>query len=562
MRPSAYALLVVFGLGCAGPGSREPRVATPPPAAATKTSSPPPHFEGLGRHARKVTTKSTETQRYFDQGVAFMSAFNHDEAERAFLRAAELDPSCVMVHWGVAMANGPHINNPEVDASHAKTAWAALGRARAAAVGGVTKVEKDLVDALGKRYADPQPADRKALDVAYATAMRAVYEAHRDDVDVAVWFVEALMDLRPWDYWTSDGKPQPGTDEIVTVLEAALKKDAQHALANHLYIHLVEASSAPEKADAAADRLRDLAPGLGHLVHMPSHIDIRRGRWAQAIVTNEKAIAADARYVKLSPKQGFYNLYMGHNWHMLAFAAMMLGQSEKALAAIRAMVDGVDPEWARENAMFADGLLAMPVEVLMRFGRWQEILAAPEPPAYFPLSRALRHYARGVAYAAEGDATKARAEHSALREATPKIPKDAKFGNNTALAVAGIAESVLTGEIAAREGKMDAAITALREAVRREDALLYDEPPDWVQPVRHALGATLIRAGKAAEAEAVYREDLKRNAENGWSLFGLERALRMQKKTDEAKVIAARFTKAWESADVKLSSSCFCLPGI
>jgi tetratricopeptide (TPR) repeat protein len=295
---------------------------------------------------------------------------------------------------------------------------------------------------------------------------------------------------------------------------------------------------------------------------MPSHIDIRRGRWSQAISTNEKAIAADVAYTKRSPKQGFYNLYMGHNRHMLSFAAMMLGQSEKALAAIREMVAKIDPAWARDNALIADGMLAMPVEVLMRFGRWDEILAAPEPAEHFPLSRTLRRYARGVAYAAQGEIGKARAEQTAMLDARRKISKDAKFGNATALDIAGIAESVLAGEIAVREGKTTEAIAHLREAVKREDALLYDEPPDWIQPVRHALGATLIRAGKAKEAEAVYREDLTRNSENGWTHFGLERALKMQKKNDEAKAVGARFAKAWANADVKLSSSCFCLPGI
>lgn len=557
MKRPLFAYVLACGVACGG-GAPRPRVPEPRTSAA---SAPPPHFDGLGPHTRSVTSKSPEAQRYFDQGVAFMSAFNHDEAERSFAHAAQLDPSCAMAHWGVAMANGPHINNPEVDPSHAKAAWAALQRARAAS-SNATKIERDLVEALGKRYADPPPADRKPLDAAYAAAMRAVCKAHPGDPDVAAWFAEAMMDLRPWDYWTSDGKPQPGTEEIAGVLEEILKTHPKLPLAPHLYIHLIEASPQPEKADAAADVLRNLAPGLGHLVHMPSHIDIRRGRWSQAIEANERAIEADARYRKLSPKQGFYNLYMGHNWHMLAFAAMMRGQSERALTAIRAMVDGVDREWLRENALFADGLLAMPVEVLMRFGRWDEILAVPEPDETFPLSRALRHYARGVTFAARGDVTSARAEQAALLASTKKISKEAKFGNNTSLALAGIAESVLAGEIAVRDGKTDAAIASLREAVQREDALLYDEPPDWIQPVRHALGATLIRAGKAVEAEAVYREDLKRNAENGWSLFGLERALRMQKREVEAKAIAARFAKVWENADVKLSSSCFCLPGI
>jgi tetratricopeptide (TPR) repeat protein len=566
-RPVAL-VLALTSMRCAGDPARgaAPAPSTPSPIAAAtspapRSGHPAQLFEGLGPHKRKVTTTSAEAQRYVDQGLAFMSAFNHDEAERAFLEAAELDPSCVMAHWGVAMANGPHINNPEVDPAHAKAAWAAVGRARAASKG-ASDLERALVDAIGKRYPDPQPSDRAGRDKAYADAMKAIHEQHPGDVDVTTWLAEALMDLRPWDYWTTEGKPQPGTEDILRLLEEAVGKEPDLPLALHLYIHIVEASPHPEKADVAADRLRELAPGLGHLVHMPSHIDIRRGRWSQAISTNEKAIAADAAYTKRSPKQGFYNLYMGHNRHMLSFAAMMLGQSEKALAAIRAMVANLDPVWARENALIADGMLAMPVEVLMRFGRWDEILAAPEPAAHFPLSRTLRRYARGVAYAAHGEVEKARAEQAAMLDERKKISKDAKHGNASALDIAGIAESVLAGEIAVREGKTAEAIASLREAVKREDALLYDEPPDWIQPVRHALGAALIRAGKAQEAEAVYREDLRRNPENGWSLFGLERALRMQKKNDEAKTVAARFGKAWATADVKLSSSCFCLPGI
>jgi tetratricopeptide (TPR) repeat protein len=579
MKRTGALIVALFSFGCAETPAHvaAPRPVPPAPATApaTTTAAPsasaagsaprseqqPPLFDGLGPQKRKVSTTSAEAQRYFDQGAAFMAAFNHDEAERSFLRAAELDPSCAMAHWGVAMANGPHINNPEVDAAHAKAAWAAVGRAKAASKN-ASELEKLLVDAIGKRYADPQPADRTALDKAYADAMKAIHVRYPDDVDVATWLAEALMDLRPWDYWTAGGKPQPGTEEIVRLLEATMAKKPDLPLALHLYIHIIEASPHPEKADAAADRLRDLAPSLGHLVHMPSHIDIRRGRWSQAITTNEKAIVADVAYTKRSPKQGFYNLYMGHNRHMLSFAAMMLGQSEKALGAIRELVSKTDPAWARDNALIADGILAMPVEVLMRFGRWDEILAAPEPAEHFPLSRTLRRYARGVAYSAQGEVAKARAEQAAMLEESKKISKDAKLGNATGLAIAGIAESVLAGEIAVREGKTTEAIAHLRKGVEREDALLYDEPPDWIQPVRHALGATLIRSGKPKEAEAVYREDLRRNPENGWSLFGLERALKMQGKTDEAKAVSARFTAAWASADVKLSSSCFCLPGI
>jgi tetratricopeptide (TPR) repeat protein len=324
----------------------------------------------------------------------------------------------------------------------------------------------------------------------------------------------------------------------------------------------VEASPLPEKADAAANRLRDLQPGLGHMVHMPSHIDVRRGRWQAATVANEKAIAADVKYREVVPGQNFYRLYMAHNRHMLAYAAMMQGQSEKALRAIRAMVAEMPAEWVRESSAIADGFSAMPVEVLMRFGNWDEILAAPEPPDYLPISRAMRLYARGVANAARGKIAEAKAEQAAFLVAKANVPKGAFFGNNSAADILAVAEHLLAGELLYRQGKTDAGITELRDAVRREDALRYDEPPDWIQPVRHALGAALIRSNRAAQAEAVYREDLRRLPENGWSLFGLAKALRMQKKHGDAAEVDARFQKIWAEADVKLSSSCFCQPGV
>jgi tetratricopeptide (TPR) repeat protein len=553
----AFPILFVLASACASSPGAGPSV----PLVNTAPVGDVPLFEGLGTHGRKVATSSREAQRYFDQGLAFVFAFNHDEAIRAFSRAAELDPQCAMAHWGVALANGPHINNPEVDEAHAKAAWAALQRARAATAH-ASASERALIDALAKRYADPQPADRKPLDAAFADAMRAVWRAHPEDADVGALFAEAMMDLRPWDLWTAEGKPQPGTEEIVTTLEAVLARSPNHPLAIHLYIHAVEASPNPERADGPADRLRDLQPALGHMVHMPSHIDVRRGRWQQAVVANEKAIEADRVYRRMVPKQGFYTIYMAHNRHMLAYAAMMQGQSKKAISAIREMADAVPPELVKAMPLMVDGYLAMPVEVYMRFGEWAEILAAPEPPPELPLSRALRLYARGVAFAAQGDVAKARAEQAAFAEAKGKIPKDETFGNNPASDVAGIAEKVLSGEIAIRENKTDAAIADLEEAVRREDALRYDEPPDWIQPVRHALGATLVRAGKHAQAEAVYRADLKKLPNNGWSLYGLARALKHQKKDADAGQTEAQFRKVWEKGDVTLSSSCFCLPGI
>jgi tetratricopeptide (TPR) repeat protein len=463
-----------------------------------------------------------------------------------------------MAYWGIAVANGPHINNPAVDEAHAKAAWNALSRARELAAK-ATGVEAELIEALARRYAQPQPKDRKPLDEAYAEAMRKVWQAHPDDADIGALTAEALMDLRPWDQWTHDGKPQPGTDEVLRTLDAVLAKSPQHPLALHLLIHAVEASSHPERADDAADRLRDLEPGLGHLVHMPSHIDVRRGRWQQAIIANQKAIAADKAYRQTSPNQGFYRIYMAHNHHLLAYAAMMQGQSKQATEAIQEMLAGIPEEFITHSAAMMDPFFALPYELHMRFGRWDALLAEPKPRECFPITTALWHFARGVALAAKNNLDEARAEQSAFVAAVKAVPKDAVAGKNAAHDLLGVAEKMLAGEILYREGKSVEALAALREAVRREDKLRYIEPPDWIEPVRHALGAALLDAGLHTEAETVFREDLARHPENGWSLYGLARSLRMQGKGEDAAAASARFEKAWQRADVKLSSSCFCL---
>jgi tetratricopeptide (TPR) repeat protein len=465
-----------------------------------------------------------------------------------------------MAYWGIAYANGPHINNPAVSQDRAKAAWEALGRAKALA-SKTTPVEQALIGALAARYADPQPEDRKALDQAYADAMRGAWKAYPEDADVGALFAEALMNLRPWDLWTADGKAQPGTDEVVATLEAVLALDPRHPLANHLYIHAVEASPEPGRADRAADALRDLQPGLGHLVHMPSHIDVRRGRWSHAITANAKAMEADRRYRAKSPEQGFYRLYMAHNHHMLAYAAMMSGQSALALKTMREAVAAVPADFARENP-FVDGFFAMPLEVLMRFGRWDEVLAEPDFPDYLPISRALRRYARAVALAARDRVAEAEAEQKAFLDARARVPEDAFFGNNTASDILDVAEHLMRGEILYRTGKVEQGIAALREAVLREDRLRYDEPPDWIQPVRHALGAALLQAGRFAEAEAVFREDLAKLPDNGWALYGLARSLQLQKKGEEAAKVETRFDGIWKAADVKIKSACLCLPGV
>jgi tetratricopeptide (TPR) repeat protein len=527
------------------------------------TGAPEPFFEGLGSYSRKVTTNSPKAQRYFNQGLAFLHGFNHVEAIRSFQEAARIDPKCAMAHWGIALACGPHINFPLVPPPAAELAWKELAIAQENA-DHASPVERHLIEALSHRYANPQPEDRAPLDQAYADAMRKVWQNHPNDPDVGAFFAESMMDLRPWDQWTSAGEAEPGTDEILATLEAVLKLNPKHPFANHLYIHALEASSHPERAKAAADRLRTLQPGLAHNVHMPSHIDIRCGRWQEAIATNLNAIEADGRYRKIVgiPK-GLVPLYAAHNRHMLAYAAMMTGQRKLAVGQIRTMVAELPRDFLKENAMIAEGYVAMPLEVLVRFGRWDEILAEPDQyPEYMPFTRAFHHAARAVAFAAKRDAVNARKAQGAYFQRAKLVPKDDFiWGNNSCEAILGVVTPMVEGEILIAEGKTDAGIAQLREAIKLEDALRYDEPPGWLIPVRHSLGATLMRAGRYAEAEQVYREDLARLPDNGWSLYGLANSLRAQKKNaEEAVATKAKFKKLWARADTKITSSCLCQP--
>jgi tetratricopeptide (TPR) repeat protein len=531
------------------------------PALADEAKKPAvPLFDGLGKHSRKVETRTAAAQGYFDQGLMFMFAYNHDEAVRAFRQAADLDPGCAMAYWGVALASGMNYNDPSFTPEKAKAASEALAKAREKATG-ETAANKALIEALAQRYPDPAPKERADAEKAYSRAMKAASERFAEDADVGALYAESLMNLRPWDLWAPDGKPQPETPEILRTLEAVLKLAPAHPLANHLYIHAVEASPEPGKADAAADALRGKHPALGHLLHMPSHIDIRRGRWQQAVEANRLAIRADGDYQKAVPEQGFYRLYMAHNHHMLTFAAMMQGESGLALKTIREMIAAVPKEWAavKENAAIVDPFAAMPLEVLKRFGRWDDILKEPEPPEGFPIARALWQYNRGVALAAKGKAKEAREAQTNFRTAAAKVAEDARFGNNKAPDVLAIAGQMLEGEILLREGDTKGAIAALEKAVLREDQLRYAEPPDWFVPARHALGAVLLRDKQPAAAEKVYREDLRRWPDNGWSLHGLARTLDVLGRKAEAATVNERFKEIWKRADVKISSSCFCV---
>jgi tetratricopeptide (TPR) repeat protein len=528
--------------------------------APEKPTTEPKTFEGLGKHTRKIATANPEAQKFFDQGLNFMFAFNHDEAIRGFRRAAELDPDCAMAYWGIALASGVNYNDPRFPPEKAKVAWDALQQARAKSKG-ESEANRALIEALAARYADPLPKDTKPLEQAYSNAMKAAWEKFPKDADIGALYAESLMNLRPWELWSADGKPAPETPAILEALGAVAKLDPDHPLANHLTIHALEASPHPEKADEAANRLRGAQPALGHLLHMPSHIDIRRGRWHEAVEANALAILADRKYQKVVPEQGFYRLYMAHNFHMLTFAAMMQGRSKLALDTIRDMFTDVPKGWldVKENAAIADGFAGLPLEVLKRFGRWDDILKEPEPPESFPFSRAMRHHTRGVAFAAKGQVREARESQKAFRDALKSVPEGAQVGNNTAAALLAIADDVLEGEILFREKKVKEAIAVLEGAVKKEDALRYSEPPDWFVPVRHALGAMLLHDGRASVAEGVYRADLRQWPENGWSLHGLAASLSAQGKKDEAAKVRERFSAVWSRADVKIPSSCYCV---
>jgi len=503
-----------------------------------------------------VSTRVPEAQQYFDQGLRLVWAFNHDEATRAFTEAARLDPDCAMAWWGIALAAGPNYNdpgNPERD----RRAYEALRNALALKRK-VSAQERAYIEALAKRYTKEPPADRKALDVAYADAMREVMRRYPDDLDAATLFAESMMDLRPWDLWSHDGDPRPGTEEIVATLESVLKRDPQHPGANHYYIHAVEASTHPERGVASADRLRGLVPGAGHLVHMPAHIYMRVGRYGDAVAANERAVAVDRAYIARAKPDGLYPMmYYPHNLDFLWSAASMEGRSRDTIRSARELAAVSSPDMARQMAD-AEPPLVAPFVALARFGRWNEILREPDFPEDLHYARAIRHYARGLAFTRLGRVRDASSEQAALDKEVQAIPPDRKFVQVLpAREIAMLAGTVLAGERAAARGQTDEAIRRLEDAVRKQDGLPYMEPPPWYYPVRQSLGAVLLKANRAAAAEAVYREDLRRNPENGWSLHGLAESLRAQGKSTEAAHVEQRLQKAWTRADVRLVASRF-----
>ena len=517
-------------------------------------------YEGYSGYGRVVTTTSKEAQRFFDQGIQLMYGFNHDEAIRSFEAAVRADPDCALAYAFIAFCNGININDPNMSEQRGRQAYAAASAA-ARLKSRVTPVEAALIEAAEARYAFPPPKERRHLDLAYAEAMERAWHAHGDDSDVGVLYAESLMNLQAWNYWTKSGEPKGRILQVVYALEKVLKQDPTHPGANHLYIHAVEASNHPDRAVASAERLESLVPGSGHLVHMPSHIYIRVGRYSDAVVSNHRAIAADQAYFAKAPPADYYNLYFLHNVHFLTFACMMEGRCAEALDAARRLEQQIPESFLRERTHLADGIMGTRLHTLIRFGRFDDVLAESPPPDFRLASKAVWHYARGISRAARGEVAEARAEQAAFREAVARVPADWSMGNNLLKDVFPIAAAMLEGEILYREGRREEAYSVLRGGVTAEEALVYDEPPGWMLPVRHALGALLMGDGRAADAEQVYREDLRANRGNAWALLGLDQSLRAQGRPEEADRLSAELKAAWARADVNPTSSCFCQPG-
>jgi tetratricopeptide (TPR) repeat protein len=517
-----------------------------------------PLYKDLSEYHRSVSTKSKEAQEYFDQGLTLYYGFNHEAAIKSFQQAIALDSTCAMAWWGQAISMGPNINNPTMDSLAKAMAWETIVKAQKM-LDYASPLEKGLISALAERYTWPAPEDRKPLDSAYANAMREVYRAHPDDPDIGALFADALLNLRPWDYWTFEGVANPGTEEIVAVLEHAMSIQKNHPGACHFYIHTMEASPFPAKALAAADSLRNRIPGAGHLVHMPSHIDIRLGHYQDAILANRKAILADSIWVESG---GFYTFYRAHNYHFLAYAAMFSGQKGIAVKASRDMISKVPMEMVEAFPDFLDGFMAIPIHVLVRFGMWEDVLAVPESSETLYLTAAFRHYGRSVAYSSLGLVKEASAEFDSLLVAYARVPDSRLIGNNSGKTVLDIGVLMAEGELEYRKGNYDRAFELLREAVKKDDALRYDEPWGWMMPVRHALGALLLEQGKYDEAEAVYQRDLQLHPGNGWALKGLADCYHKSGRHEEALATDELFRDAWSNSDISLKSSCFCSKGV
>jgi tetratricopeptide (TPR) repeat protein len=505
----------------------------------------------VGRQHHPIHTTNKEAQEYFDQGITLLYGFNHEEAARAFEKAAQLDASSPMPLWGVAMAVGPNYNM-DVDAEREKQAFETIQKAKRLAEH-ATAVEQDYVNALATRYSGDANPDYKKLALTYANEMRRVSQKYPDDLDAATLYAESLMNLNPWKLWSVNGKPGENTEEIVRVLEGVLVREPLHAGANHYYIHAMEASPAPERALPSAQRLETMVPKAGHLVHMPAHIYARVGNFSGAAESNVKAIDADVTYAKDAERTGsMYDLmYHSHNEHFLAYAASMEGRYAEAKRAGEALEKRLLPH--AHMIPMLDAFLWTPIWVDLRFAKWDTILARPEPASQLKISHMMWRYSRALAFAARKEGAEAAAEHTLFSKEAAALPPDASISEmNPSAAVLGVANEVLAARLDAAKGNAEAAIQHWRAAAEAQDNLNYDEPPDWYYPVRESLGAALLVIGKAKEAEGVFREDQRRNPRNPRSLFGLKESLAAQHADTDAAWVDRQFRAAWKNADVEL----------
>ena len=524
------------------------------PQDASPTGALAPRLQNLGTHTFTVSTRNRQAQLFINQGLNLAYAFNHAEARRAFREAARLDPTLAMAYWGQALVLGPNINGAMAPEDEPKALD--LIRKAAALKAAVTPRERAYIDALATRYTG-KAEDRAKADRAFVAAMREVVAKFPTDTDARTILAEALMDTRPWNYWTRDGMPYEETKEIQSSLEQVLARNKNHPGALHLWIHLWEATDTPERAEAEADRLMPLMPGAGHIVHMPAHIYQRVGRHEDVVRSNQLASKADEDYIAQCRAQGIYPLgYYPHNVHFVWMGATAIGQKQLALESAKKLAATI-PQEALASVPILQGFVVVPYWAMVRFGEWDAILADKGPQHQTPFTRGAWRYARAMAFTARGQLTEAETELEQLKlmVSDPELKKTVTFSQNSGFAILRIAPEIVAGEMAAKRKDWEKATLHLDRAVRFEDALIYQEPSDWHAPARQNLGAVLLEAGRPDEAEAVFWEDLRNNPENGWSLFGLAQALKAQGKTDDAALAEARFRKVWKGTDVKLMTA-------
>jgi tetratricopeptide (TPR) repeat protein len=520
---------------------------------AMGAAKPVTMMTGLGDLHHPVSTTNAAAQGFFDQGLRLIYAFNHDEAARSFQQAAALDPKLAMAYWGIAEAVGPNYNDPASE-DRFQRAHEAIQKAVDLS-GNASDAERGYILAMAKRFpADPKSDLRKAAED-YRDAMREVVKNHPDDLDAATLFAESGMNLHPWGLWRQDGTPAEGTEEIVATLESVIRRDPNHLGALHYYIHTVEASNSPERALAAANRLAALAPGAGHIVHMPAHIYIRTGDYAAAVKTNEEAAAVDRAYIKSSGVQGIYPMmYYSHNLHFIAMCSAMVGDYSEAHKAAEMLAAHVAP--SVKDMPPLEGFMTIPMAVNVRFHKWDEILAIKAPDPEMKTTTGFWHFARGMALAGKGKISEAEAEYKIVAEAEKATPPDAIFQmpiNNKTKDILRIAENVLGAQVALAKKDNTSAVSMLREAVAVQDTLKYDEPQDWFFPVRESLGGVFLMSGDAKGAEQVFREDLAKNLRNPRSLFGLHQALKAQDRNSDAWFVEQEFRKAWKGGAAELT---------